>query len=93
MSTIRGSGDGSVESAEASRRHGPRRPRGSVKKIGTAAAAMPPSAPRRGRPPGSRNKKTVATLAAATAGTTGPATAAAAPVTLSRFWPVLPPVH
>jgi hypothetical protein len=91
MSTIRGSGDGSVESAEASRRHGPRRPRGSIKKTGMAAVAMPPSAPRRGRPPGSRKKKTVATLAAATTGPT--ATAAAALVTLSRFRPILPPVH
>jgi hypothetical protein len=74
-------------------RRGQGRSRGSNKKVGTmVAVASPPSAPRHGRPLGSKNKKTLAALAVA-AGATGSAVATVASVGPSQFRLVLPPAQ
>jgi hypothetical protein len=84
MSAIGGFDARSAEGAEASKRPGPGSLHGGSKKAGMATVAAYPSVPRpRGRPPGSRNKKTMAATVAA-----GPTAAAAMVGTL---W--LPPVH
>jgi hypothetical protein len=54
----------------------PDRPKGTGKKTAVAVAATPSSAPRRGRPLGSKNKKTLATLAAAASESVRPSAAA-----------------
>jgi hypothetical protein len=54
----------------------PDRPKGSGKKTVAVAAATPSSAPRHGRPPGSKNKKTLAALAAAASESVRPSAAA-----------------
>jgi hypothetical protein len=94
MSAIGSSGTGNAEGTGVPENRGPGRPRGSGKKEVTATAvAAPSSAPHRGRPPGSRNKKTLAALAAAATGSAGPVTEATSSAGPSRLWPVLPPVH
>jgi hypothetical protein len=74
----------------AQRKQGPGRPKGSGKGAAPAAAAAP-SPPRRcGRPPGSKNKKTLAALGVTAFGSAGPHGAASPPAILSRAQPVLP---
>jgi high mobility group AT-hook protein 2 len=51
-------------------KQGPGRPRGSEKKTAPTAAAAPMPPRRRGRPPGSKNKRNLATLGAATSNST-----------------------
>jgi hypothetical protein len=58
-----------------------------------AAPAVPSSAPCRGQPLGSRNKKTLAALVAAATGSIGQGAAASSSVGPLRLRPVLPPVH
>jgi hypothetical protein len=68
----------------------PSGPKGSGKKVVMAMTAIPSSASRRGRPLGSRNKKTLAALAAAASGSVGPSVAASSLAGPSRFQPMLP---
>jgi hypothetical protein len=66
------------------------RPKGSGKKEATVATVAPSSARRRGRPPGSKNKRTLATLVATASRFVGPSAAASSPSGLSRLQPTLP---
>jgi hypothetical protein len=68
----------------------PGRLKGSGKKAVAAAAVAPSSAPCRGRPPGSKNKKTLAALAAAASGSVGPNAAASSLAGPSQLQPMLP---
>jgi hypothetical protein len=74
----------------APRKWGPGRPKGSGKTVAPAAAATPPLSRRRGRPPGSKNKKTLAALGATASGSMRPRVAASPPAGPSRLQPVLP---
>jgi hypothetical protein len=71
-------------------RRGPGRSRGSGRKTAPAAAAAPLLPRRRGRPPGSKNKKTLATLGAAPSSFARPRAAASPPAGLSQLWLVIP---
>jgi hypothetical protein len=72
------------------RKRGPGRLKGSGKKAAPAATAAPSSSRRRGRPLGSKNKKTLATLGATASGSAGPRAVASPPAGPSRLQPVLP---
>jgi hypothetical protein len=67
-------------------KRGPDRPKGSGRKTAPAAAAAPSSPRRRGRPPGSKNKKTLAALRATASTSARPRAAASPLVGPSRPW-------
>jgi hypothetical protein len=67
------------------RKRGPGRPKGSGKKAVSVATVAPSLAPRRGGPPGSKNKKILVALAATAYGSMGPSAAASSPAGPSRL--------
>jgi hypothetical protein len=67
-------------------KRGPSRPKGSGRKTAPAAAAAPSLPRRRGRPPGSKNKKTLAALGAAASNSARSRTTALPPDGPSRLW-------
>jgi hypothetical protein len=72
------------------RKRGSGRLKGSGKKAATVATVAPSPARRCGLPPGSKNKKTLAALAAIASGSVGPSAAASSLAGLSRLELTLP---
>jgi hypothetical protein len=72
------------------RKRGPSRPKESGKRAATVAAFAPSPVRRRGRPPGSKNKKTLTALATAPSRSGGPGAGASSPAGPSRLRPTLP---
>jgi hypothetical protein len=66
---------------------GPGRPRGSGRKTAPTAVAAPSSPRRHRRPPGSKNKKTLASLGAAASNSVRPRATTSPPNGPSRLWP------
>jgi hypothetical protein len=75
---------------DASEKRGSGRPKGSGKKVALAEAAAPSSPRCRGRPPGSKNKRTLAALGAAVSGPRKPPVAASPSAGPSRPQLALP---
>jgi hypothetical protein len=71
------------------KKRGPGRPKGGGRKAAPAVAAAPSPSRRRGWPPGSKNKKTLAALGAAASGSTRPRAAASPQAGPSRLQQVL----
>jgi hypothetical protein len=67
-------------------KRGPGRPKGSGRKTAPAAVATPSSPRRRGRPPSSKNKKTLAILGAAASNSARSRATALSPDGSSRLW-------
>jgi hypothetical protein len=67
-------------------KRGPSRPKGSGRKTAPAVVATPSSPRRRGWPPGSKNKKTLAVLGATASTSARPRAVASPPVGPSRPW-------
>jgi hypothetical protein len=74
----------------APRKWGPGRSKGIGKKVAPVVVAAPSSSRCRGRPPGSKNKKTLPALGATASGSTRPRAVASPPAGPSRPQPVLP---
>jgi hypothetical protein len=88
VSTVEGFGAGGAGGGGVPEKHGPGRPKESRKKM--AAASGPSSAPRRGQPPGIKNKTTSAAFAATASGSIRPSVAASLQAGPLRLQPMLP---
>jgi hypothetical protein len=74
-----------VDGEGVPRKRGPSHPKGSGRKAATVAGVAPSPARRPGWPPDSKNKRTLAALAATASGSVGPSAAASSPAGLSRL--------